>query len=128
MQVLDGIFVLLILLVVGLLLTIRRWPEWLRLVRSARWPTVPGTIEGGEVSTRRGRSRGDRAIETATANLAYSYQLNGTYYSRYHIAVFDDEQGAWSYVDGLKGETVQVSYNPRRPDISVLRPQTALGF
>jgi hypothetical protein len=128
-QVLDGIFVLLILLVVGLLLSIRRWPEWFRLARSARWPTVPGTIEGGEVSTRRGRSRyGDEAIETATANLAYSYRLNGTYYSGYHIAVFDDEQEAWSYVDGLKGETVQVSYHPRRPDISVLRPQAVLGF
>ena len=125
---LDGIFVLLILLVVGLLLTIRRWPEWLRLARSARWPTVPGTIEGGEVSTRRAQSRGDQAIETATANPAYSYQLNGTYYSGYHIAVFDDEQEAWSYVDGLKGETVQVSYHPRRPDVSVLRPQAVLGF
>jgi Protein of unknown function (DUF3592) len=127
-QVLDGIFVLLILLVVGLLLTIKRWPEWFRLARSARWPTVPGTVEGGEVSSRRGRSRGDQAIETATANLAYSYQLNGTYYSGYHIAVFDDEQEAWSYIDGLKGETVQVSYNRRRPDISVLRPQAVLGF
>jgi hypothetical protein len=128
-QALDGIFVLLTLFVLGLLLTIKRWPEWFRRARSARWPTVPGTIEGGEVSTLRGRRRNsDGPIERATASLAYSYQVNGTYYSGYHIAVFDDEQEAWSFVDGLKGETVQVSYNPRRPDISVLRPQAVLGF
>ena len=128
-QALDGIFVLLTLFVLGLLLTIKRWPEWFRRARSARWPTVPGTIEGGEVSTLRGRRRdSDGPIERATANLAYSYRLNDTYYSGYHIAVFDDEQEAWSFVDGLKGETVQVSYNPRRPDISVLRPQAVLGF
>ena len=127
-QALDGIFVLLVLFVLGLLLAMKRWPEWLRLARSARWPTIPGTIEGGEVSTLRGRSRdGDQAIERATANLAYSYQLNGNYYSGYHIAIFDDEQEAWSYVDGLKGETVQVSYNPSRPNISVLRSQPVLA-
>ena len=128
-QALDGIFVLLILFVVGLLLTIKRWPEWFRRARSARWPIVRGTIEGGEVTTLRGRSRDrDGPIERATANLAYSYRLNGTYYSGYHIAVFDDEQEAWSFAEALKGETVQVSYHPRRPDISVLRPQAVLGF
>jgi hypothetical protein len=102
-QALDGIFVLLILLALGLLMTIKRWPEWFRFASSARWPTTPGTVEGGEVSTLRGRGRdGDQVIERATANLAYSYRLNGTYYPGYHIGVFDDEQEAWSYVDVLR--------------------------
>jgi hypothetical protein len=123
-QFLDGIFVLLILFVLGLLLSIKQWPEWLRRARSAHWPVIPGTVEGGQVSTFRSRSRyGDRAIETATATLAYSYRLNRTYYSGYHSETFDDEQRAWSYVDGLKEREVQVSYNPRKQEMSVLRRQ-----
>jgi hypothetical protein len=123
-QLLDGISVLPILFVLGLLLSIKQWPEWLRRVRSAHWPIIPGAIEGGEVSTIRGR-RGYtyRATETATAKLGYSYQLEGAYYSGYHTETFNDEQQAWSYVDSLKGREVQVSYNPRKPQVSVLRRQ-----
>ena len=57
----------------------------------------------------------------ATAKLAYSYQLDGKYYSGYHTEEFDDEQKAWSFVDALKGQSVQVSYNPRRPEASAIR-------
>jgi hypothetical protein len=121
-QVLDGAFTLLILLVLGLLLSFKQWPEWLRRARSARWPTTPGTIESGDVSTFRGRSRyWERAVETATAQLAYSYRFNGTYYSGHHTETFSDEQQAWSYVDARKGKVVHVSYNPQKPEVSVLR-------
>jgi len=127
-DLLDGVFIVLVLLVVGLLLSIKQWPEWFRRARSAHWPVTQGTIEGGEVSTIRGRSgRTYRATETTTAKLGYSYQLNDTYYSGYHTATFSDEQTAWSYVDGLKGQMVQVSYNPRSPAVSVLRRQHLLG-
>src|SRR5215469_13891398 len=96
-QLLDGIVVLLVLSVLGLLFSIRRWPEWFNRARSAHWPTVAGTIESGQVSTFRGRSGyGDRALETATVSLAYSYRLNDTYYSGYHTRTFGDEQSAWS--------------------------------
>jgi len=127
-ELLDGVFIVLILLVLGLLLSIKQWPEWFRRARSTHWPVALGTIEGGEVSTIRGRSgRTYRATETATAKLGYSYQLNGTYYSGYYTATFNDEQTAWSYVDSLKGQAVQVSYNPRSPAVSVLRRQRLLG-
>jgi hypothetical protein len=123
-QLLDGLFTLLILFVLGLLLSFKQWPEWIRRARSASWPTIPGTIESGEVSTFRSRSRNfDRSKESATASLGYSYHLNGNYFSGYHVETFNDEQKAWSYVDGLKGKTVQVSYNPRKPGVSVLRRQ-----
>jgi len=127
-QVLDSILTLLILFALGVLVSIKQWPEWIRRVRSSNWPTIPGMIESGEVSTFRGRSRyWDQPIETATANLAYSYRLNGTYYSGYHTETFNDEQKAWSYVDALRGQTVQVSYDPRRPAASVLRRQPLLS-
>jgi len=118
----DAIVTLFVLLVLTSLVSIKRWPEWLRRMRASGWPTVPGIVESGEVSTFRGRSSYTyRAQERATANLGYSYTLDGAYYSGYHTAVFDDEQEAWSYVDSLRGKAVQVSYNPRKPDISVLR-------
>ena len=83
-QLQDGILTLVVLFGLALLLSVKRWPEWLRRARSAHWPTVAGTIESGEVSTLRGKGRySDRMIERATASLAYSYQLNGTYYSGY---------------------------------------------
>lgn len=125
---LDGIVTLLILVVLGLLVSIRRWPEWFRRACSAHWPTISATVESGEVSTFRGRSRySDRAVENAVAQLGYSYQLNGTYYSGYHTQTFSDEQEAWIYVDSLKGKTIEVSYNPRKPDVSVLRRQQPLS-
>lgn len=117
----GDIVVLLIFAGAVLLAQIKHWPEWFRRVRSAHWPTIPGTIESGGVSTLRTRSRyWDREIEIATAQLSYSYRLD-TYYAGYHTKEFNDEQKAWSFVDSLKGQTVQVSYNPRKPDVSVLR-------
>lgn len=121
-QLFDGIVILLVFLSMVLFVSIRQVPEWLRRARSAHWPTIQGLIESGSVSTTRSRSRYfERGIEAATVNLAYSYRLQGTYYAGYHIETFNDEQKAWSYVDGLKGTIVQVSYNPRNPEVSVLR-------
>ena len=107
-------------LFIMILVAIRRWPQSWRRMRSAGWPTISGTIDNGEVSTFRYRTVLLDA-ELASAQLAYSYQLEGDYYSGYHSETFNDEQEAWSYVDSLKGHEVQVSYNPRKPDISVLR-------
>jgi Protein of unknown function (DUF3592) len=118
----EAVLILLIVLITGLLVSARQWPQWFRRVRSASWPRIPGIIEGGEVSTIRSRSQlWERGIEAATASLAYSYAVNGTYYAGYFIRTFNDEQEAWSFVDGLKGKAVSVSYNPRKPGVSVLQ-------
>ena len=124
----DFVATVLVLLLIGVLASIREWPEWLRRARSANWPTTPGVVESGSVSTIRGRSSYTyRATETASAKLGYSYGLAGAYYSGYHTETFDDEQKAWSYVDALKGRPVRVSYNPRKPEVSVLRQQQPLS-
>jgi hypothetical protein len=119
--------VLLIFIGAALLISIKQWPEWLRRAGSAHWPTVTGTIEGGNVSTIRSRGRYfDHTVENATAVISYSYQFEGEYYSGYHTRRFGDEQEAWSWVDAQKGQLVQVSYNPQKPAVSVLRRQTSL--
>jgi hypothetical protein len=65
----DGFFTtLLVLFCMGLLVSIKQWPEWFRRARSSHWPRINGMIESGSVSTVRSRSRYfERGIETATA-------------------------------------------------------------
>jgi hypothetical protein len=115
-ELLDAGLILLIIFAFGMLLSIKQWSEWFRRTLSASWPMTSGTVESGVVSTTQGQNR-----ESATAELSYSYELNGRYFSGYHSETFGDEQKAWSYVDSLKGHPVQISYNPRKPEISVLR-------
>jgi hypothetical protein len=118
----DALVTLFILFVLGAVISAKQWPEWTRYVRSANWPTTSGTVESGEVSTFRGRSgRTFEASETATAKVSYSYHLGDTYFSGYHTRIFNNEQEAWSFVDELKGQRVEVRYNPKKPDVSVLR-------
>jgi hypothetical protein len=124
----DFVATVLVLLLIVALASIRQWPEWLRRARSANWPTTSGVVESGSVSTNRGRSSYTyRATEMASAKLGYSYGLDGAYHSGYHTETIDDEQKAWSYVDALKGQPVRVSYNPRKPEVSVLRQQQLLS-
>jgi len=113
---LETTVIFIILAVVVVIATIKQWPEWFRRVRSTNWPTTSGTIESGDVSTVRYKSS-----EYSTATLWYSYYLNGNYYSGYHSQEFDREQKAQSYVDAQKGRAVQISYDPQKPEMSVLR-------
>ena len=117
----NTLFILIVLLVVAVMVTIKQWPEWFRRARSTNWHTISGTIESGEVSTVRYKSS-----EISTATLWYSYHLNGDYFSGYHTEEFDREQKAQSYVDALKGQVVQICYDPQKPEMSVLRPEQPL--
>lgn len=114
----DTIVVLFVLLGVVVVATIKQWPECYRRARSTNWPTTSATIESGEVSTIRYKSS-----EISTATPGHSYQLNGNYYSGYHSQEFDREQKAQSYVDAKKGQVVQISFDPQKPETSVMRPE-----
>ena len=128
LQQLGGDIVLVLVFVgFGLLVYIKQWPEWMRRIRAANWPITQGVIENGDVSTIRSQSRYFDHLENATATLGYSYRVNGEYYSGYHTETFNDEQKAWTYVDALRGQAVQVSYDPRKPDISILGRQPMLS-
>lgn len=86
-------------------------------LRSRHWPTVRGRIESGDVRIGRGRGGG---IIYAAANLAYSYQVEGEYYAGNFERRFGTEEEAQDFVDSLKGQTIEVRYQPNDPTTSVV--------
>jgi hypothetical protein len=52
--------------------------------------------------------------------LAYSYALEGHYYSGYYQREFGSEEEAGDFVRDLRGRSAFVSYNPRQPAKSLL--------
>ena len=61
-----------------------------------------------------------RAEGPARAELAYSYSLEGHYYSGYYQREFGSEEDAWDFVRDLRGRSAFVSYNPQQPAKSLL--------
>jgi hypothetical protein len=113
----DLIVTAAIVVLIGGLASFRLWPQWSVRLRSRKWPTVSGTIEGGDVSVVRGRYG-----ELVTATLSYSYSVDGQYYGGCDSQKFsNDEDGAWDYVNSQKGSSALVAYNPHKHEMSVLR-------
>jgi hypothetical protein len=113
----DLLLVAAIGVLIGLLACFKLWPQWLLRLRSRKWPTVSGTIEGGDVSVVRGRYG-----ELVTATLSYSYSVDGQYYGGCDSQKFsNDEDGAWDYVNSPKGSSDLVAYNPHKHEMWVLR-------
>jgi hypothetical protein len=56
-----------------------------------------------------------RAEGPARAELAYSYSLEGHYYSGYYQREFGSEEDAWDFVRDLRGRSAFVSYNAQQP-------------
>ncbi len=63
--------------------------------------------------------------DALVAEVAYSYAVEGTFYSGYSDVAFRKEADAWDYVDGhRKGEAVCVYYDPQKPKCSLIEPGT----
>ncbi len=97
--------------------------QWFKRQRAQGWPTVTGRIESVEVkqigpfqlsSARRGRG------PAYAAQLAYSYTVEGHYYSGYYQREFASEEEGWEFVRDLRGRSAIVSYIPRNPAKSML--------
>jgi hypothetical protein len=88
----------------------------LRFSGSASWPTLPATVEQVLVHSYRGRIG-----TTYRAEILYSYQEGGKYYSGSYIgALCLSEHEANVFVDAYpKGTIVQVHVNPTKPTFSV---------
>jgi hypothetical protein len=56
----------------------------------------------------------------ARAELAYSYTVEGHYYSGYYQRELSTEEEVWDFVRDLRGRSAFVSYNPRQPAKSLL--------
>ncbi len=118
--IIHSLLILLVLLVavaVTAIVTRDQWTEWLRSARSKNWPVVSGTMETGGLSI----TKNNRGRDIVTTSLGYSYNVDGNYYSGYHIEQFNREQDGTPYIDAQKGRAVQISYDPQKPEISVLR-------
>jgi hypothetical protein len=95
-------------------------PLWRRFQRqrTEAWPTVEGRIESTSVVQKKSFWTGNRV--PFTAELAYSYVLDGQYVSGVYSRAFSSEPEGAEFVRALQGSTVIVSYNPQRPDKSTL--------
>ena len=101
--------------------------------QSLQWPTAPGRIvrSGVNVSVHRDRShdRDRRKQETRSysAGIEYEFEVDGDTVKGSRIAVISDQFGskAWAETTTQKfpvGGEVTVSYNPAKPEQSVLEP------
>jgi uncharacterized protein DUF3592 len=88
----------------------------LRFSGSARWPTLPATVEQVLVHSYRGRIG-----RTYRAEILYSYQESGKYYSgSYMGTVCLSQDEANLLVDAYpKGTILQVHVHPTKPTFSV---------
>jgi|SRR5262245_20641771 len=113
-------FVLLIVVSV-IVVAIQMWPRiWgaLRFSGSGGWPTFSAIVEQGMVHTYSGRSS-----RTFRAELIYSYQVSGEYYSGHYEGdlCFSEAEAEDLIEQYPKGAPLQIHVHPRRPELSVLR-------
>jgi hypothetical protein len=90
----------------------RRWS----LRRAQNWPMAQAHVESGSVP----QYDEDGRHSYCRGEIAYSYSVNGEYYSGFHSRSFDKEEEAWAFVGALKGRTILVHYNPGSHEDSVL--------
>jgi hypothetical protein len=79
------------------------------------WPYAYGTVEHAEA-----KMIGDGKAAYWVGELAYSYTVDGEYYSGSHHLSAKGEDEAWEIVRGWKERRVTVHYLPARPSTSVL--------
>jgi hypothetical protein len=117
----DGIAVVTLLVTVAVLATLdflhRR-----ELRGSASWPTAQATVESADV--REVRTRHSHYFR---AELAYSYKINGSYYSGRFTRDFADESQAWDYAKRARAKTVGVRFHPKKFEPSRLANEDAFA-
>jgi hypothetical protein len=99
----------------GLISSLAGW--WLLRARKRRaesWPMVAGRVERAEVE---GTDTG------YFADISYSYQANGEYYSGFYQKTFRMRRFAEEFVDITRGQQLFVRYHPEKPETSVVREQ-----
>jgi Protein of unknown function (DUF3592) len=105
---------------IGLLVAIR-WPRLWRSVQfsdSSNWPMMPATVEEVNVEAHYRRSS-----TTYTAEVVYSYQVGGEYYSgRYTAESFSEEDANAIASKHPRASKVQIHVNPAKPEVSDLIP------
>jgi hypothetical protein len=92
--------------------------RWFKQRQTQAWPTVQGRIESASFAQKKSFLTGNRV--PFTAELAYSYTLDGQCLSGVYSRPFPTAAEAEEFVRDLQGSTVIVSYKPRRLSESTL--------
>ncbi len=79
------------------------------------WPTSQGKIEFGTVIEHR-----TRYFSYYVAQMAYSYAVNGEYFSGYYEKIFFSESSADKFAAELKGRPAFIRHKSSTPDVSTL--------
>lgn len=87
------------------------------------WPTTMATVESKEVS--RVQTEKSSYNYHFVVELAYSYSVQGEFYSGYYKRPFDSEIDAWEFADSLTGKSVPIHYKPDNPAASILPDDVA---
>lgn len=88
---------------------------WVRSRQAQSWPSSQGVVSGAAA-----RASGERRFKPWIGELAYSYTVNGEYYSGFHQRRARTERRAEEFVSGWKDRMVLVRYSPTKHEISVL--------
>ena len=120
------------LLFVALGIAISVWGAVLltRAKASVSWPSVEGKIIAASVKTQTATPSGGRTRATSRtykANVSYEYSVGGTRYSSDKVSFGEYGDSDPEHARGIvgrypAGKTVQVYYNPEKPDVAVLEP------
>ena len=92
---------------------------WRRRVskKAAKWPSVEGTIESGQLEQVAGGGRSPKVILPV---FAFSYRVAGEYYSgRFALLPYitDPFVADSSFVEHMIGRKIQVNHDPLKPDV-----------
>jgi hypothetical protein len=95
-----------------------------KLFRSRNWPTVPGTVQKGEIL----RSGATKILYVPVRSLlGYAYHVNGQPYCGLFALIAEDRETAEKLQVQADGRPVTVRYNPRSPEVSLLEDREFLG-
>jgi hypothetical protein len=90
--------------------------RWMKFRGADSWPATQGTIESLDVKEVRTRSTHYFALDAA-----YSYSVNGEYYSGRFAKNFETESEASDYAESLKGRPVSLRYKAADAGTSCLQ-------
>jgi len=99
---------------------------WKHRIRRG-WVQATGNIESSDLRNDQKASYMLEMLqrEALVAEVAYSYRVEGSYYSGYNDVVFRDEGEALNYINRhRRGGCVCVYYDPKHPERSMIEPGT----
>ena len=89
------------------------WKGW------EAWPIVKAKVEYATV--RQGHSGNSRGGTFPMGELAYSYSVEGAFYSGFCRCRFTREKEVDCFVEEFRGASIPVRYNPAKPELSLAK-------